>query len=60
MRQKVMNVSADGMDRPDFRRKLPESRQCMDCCGRNTAPGIKNRAQTEQAFPNPQTDGERR
>ena len=48
MRQKVMNVSADN-DRPDFRRKLPESWQCIDC-GRNTAPGIKNRAQTEQAF----------
>ena len=31
------------------RRTLPESRQCIDC-GRNTAPGIKNRAQTEQAF----------
>jgi hypothetical protein len=28
---------------------MAESWQCIDC-GRNTAPGIKNRAQTEQAF----------
>jgi hypothetical protein len=48
MRQKKANVSADN-DKPDFRRTLPESWQCIDC-GRNTAPGIKNRAQTEQAF----------
>jgi len=41
-------VSADNDD-PDFRRTLPENWQCIDC-GRNTAPGIKNRAQTEQAF----------
>ena len=36
-------------DKPDFRRTLPENWHCLDC-GRNTAPGIKNRAQTEQAF----------
>ena len=36
-------------DKPDFRGTVPESWQCIDC-GRNTAPGIKNRAQTEQAF----------
>jgi hypothetical protein len=31
-------------NKPDFRRTLPESWQCIDC-ERNTAPGIKNRAQ---------------
>ena len=48
MRQKETNVCAVD-DKPDFRGKVPESWQCIDC-GRNTAPGIKNRAQTEQAF----------
>ena len=41
-------MSADN-DKPDFRRELPESWHCVDC-GRNTAPGLKNRAETEQAF----------
>jgi hypothetical protein len=45
MRQKETKVNADN-DKPDFRRMLPESWQCIDC-GRNTAPGIKNRAQSE-------------
>ena len=39
MRQKETNVSADN-DKPDFRRTLPESWQCIDC-GRNTAPGMQ-------------------
>jgi hypothetical protein len=57
MRQKETNVCALD-DKPDFRGKVPESRQCIDC-GRNTAPGLKNRAKTEQAFQILKLDGER-
>jgi hypothetical protein len=37
------------MAKLDFRGEVPESWHCVDC-GVNTAPGMKNRAETEQAF----------
>jgi hypothetical protein len=37
------------MTKPDLRGRLPESWACIDC-GINTAPGLKNRAEMEQAF----------
>ena len=37
------------MEKPDLRGKVPESWACIDC-GINTAPGLMNREQLEQAF----------
>lgn len=37
------------MKKPDLRGRVPESWACIDC-GINTAPGMLNREQMEQAF----------
>jgi hypothetical protein len=37
------------LSKPDLRGKMPESWNCIDC-GINTAPGMLNREQMEQAF----------
>jgi len=41
--------TGDEMKKPDLRGRVPESWACIDC-GINTAPGMLNREQMEQAF----------
>jgi hypothetical protein len=44
-----MHRGSDEMKKPDLRGKVPESWACIDC-GINTAPGLLNREQMEQAL----------